>query len=67
MCLPLVWLSQESSPRHIEETRKYIRDSNTIVPTTSTALELYHKMLASHPNRINPGWLWATAKAVKRE
>lgn len=30
----------DSSPRHIEETRHYIRDLNTIMPTTSTALEL---------------------------
>jgi glyoxylase-like metal-dependent hydrolase (beta-lactamase superfamily II) len=57
----------DSSPRHIEETRQYIRDLNTIVPTTSTALELYEKMLALHPNRVNPGSLWATAKAVKPE
>lgn len=47
----------DSSPRHIEETRHYIRDLNTIMPTTSTALELYKKMLALHPNRVNPGSL----------
>lgn len=57
----------DSSPRHIEETRQYIRDMNTIAPTTSTALELYQKMLALYPNRVNPGSLWATAKAVKPE
>ena len=57
----------DSSPCHIEETRRYIRDLNTIAPTTSTALELYTKMLALHPNRVNPGSLWGTAKAVKPE
>jgi glyoxylase-like metal-dependent hydrolase (beta-lactamase superfamily II) len=57
----------DSSPRHIEETRSYIRDLNTIVPTASTALNLYQKMLALHPNRVNPGSLWATAKAAKPE
>lgn len=57
----------DSSPRHIEETRSYIRDLNTIVPTASTALDLYQKMLALHPNRVNPGSLWATAKAAKPE
>ena len=55
----------DSSPLHIEETRRYIRDLNTIVPVTSTALELYERMLALHPNRVNPGSLWGTAKAVK--
>jgi glyoxylase-like metal-dependent hydrolase (beta-lactamase superfamily II) len=55
----------DSSPRHIEETRAYIRDFNGAVATTSTAPDLYTKMLALHPNRVNPGSLWATAKAVK--
>ena len=57
----------DSSPRHIDETRRYIRDLNTIVPTASSALDLYEKMLALHPNRVNPGSLWATAKALKPE
>jgi hypothetical protein len=57
----------DSSPRHIEETRRYIRDLNTIVPTASTARELYKKMLSLHPNRVNPGSLWGTAKAVNPE
>ena len=57
----------DSSPCHIEETRRYIHDLNTITPTTTTALELYTKMLALHPNRVNPGSLWGTAKAVKPE
>jgi glyoxylase-like metal-dependent hydrolase (beta-lactamase superfamily II) len=57
----------DSSPRHIEETRSYIRDLNTIVPAASTALDLYQRMLALHPNRVNPGSLWATAKTAKPE
>jgi hypothetical protein len=28
-------------------------------------MELYEKMLTLHPNRVNPGSLWGTAKAVK--
>jgi hypothetical protein len=60
-------LDPDSSPRHIEETRRYIRDLNTIVPTASTAREIYEKMLALHPIRVNPGSLWATAKALKPE
>jgi glyoxylase-like metal-dependent hydrolase (beta-lactamase superfamily II) len=58
-------LDPDSSPRHIEETRHYIRDFNACVATASTPLELYEKMLSLHPNRINPGSLWAAAKAAK--
>ena len=32
---------------------------------TSTAIELYEAMLSLHPNRVNPGSLWAAAKAFK--
>jgi hypothetical protein len=60
-------IDPDSSPRHIGETRRYTRDLNTIVPTASTALELYEEMLALHPNRVNPGSLWATARALKPE
>jgi len=58
-------LDPDSSPRHIQETRSYIHDFNATVATTSTVTDLYEKMLALHPNRVNPGSLWATAKAVK--
>jgi glyoxylase-like metal-dependent hydrolase (beta-lactamase superfamily II) len=58
-------LDPDSSPRHIEETRRYLRDFNACVATASTPLELYEKMLALHPNRVNPGSLWAAAKAAK--
>ena len=58
-------LDPDSSPRHIEETRRYLRDFSACVATTSTPLELYEKMLALHPNRVNPGSLWAAAKAAK--
>jgi glyoxylase-like metal-dependent hydrolase (beta-lactamase superfamily II) len=58
-------LDPDSSPRHIEETRRYIRDFNASVGATSTALELYERMLSLHPNRINPGSLWAAARAAK--
>ena len=60
-------LDPDSSPRHIEETRRYILDLNAIAASTSTALELYEKMLALHSNRVNPGSLWSTAKAMKHE
>ena len=60
-------LDPDSSPRHIEETRRYILDLNAIVASTSTALDLYERMLALHSNRVNPGSLWATAKTAKPE
>jgi glyoxylase-like metal-dependent hydrolase (beta-lactamase superfamily II) len=56
----------DSSPQHIEATRRYICDFDAAVKATSTARELYEKMLALHPNRVNPGSLWGSANAVKR-
>ena len=56
----------EDNPKIIEETRKYIRDFDRLVKSTHTAQELYDKMLALYPNRVNPGWaLWGSARAVK--
>jgi glyoxylase-like metal-dependent hydrolase (beta-lactamase superfamily II) len=53
-------------PRTIEETRQYIRDFDRLAETTTTAQELYDKMLELYPNRVNPGWaLWSSARAVK--
>jgi glyoxylase-like metal-dependent hydrolase (beta-lactamase superfamily II) len=58
-------LDPDSSPRHIEETRRYLHDFDACLATTSTARELYEKMLSLHPNRVNPGSLWAAANAAK--
>src|SRR5580704_13810723 len=38
-------LDPDSSPRHIEETRRYLRDFDASVGRTSTAMELYETML----------------------
>jgi hypothetical protein len=43
----------------------YLRDFNQVVAKTSTAINLYEKMLALHPNRVNPGSLWAAAKGLR--
>jgi hypothetical protein len=32
---------------------------------TATARELYDRMLALYPDRINPGSLWGSANAAK--
>jgi hypothetical protein len=58
-------LHPDSSPHHIDKTRRYIRDFNDSLAKSSTHLELYEKMLSLHPNRVNPGSLWAAAKAAK--
>jgi hypothetical protein len=56
----------DDSPRIVEETRQYIRDFDRLAETTTTAQELYDKMLKLYPNRVNPGWaLWSSARAVK--
>ena len=53
------------SPRIIEETRQYIRDFDRIVGTTRTVRELYDEMVKLYPDRVNPGALWSSARAVK--
>jgi glyoxylase-like metal-dependent hydrolase (beta-lactamase superfamily II) len=58
-------LHPDSSPRHIEETRRYIRDFSATAANTSTHTEFYEKMLSLYPNRVNPGSLWGAAKAAK--
>ncbi len=58
-------LDPDSRPRHIEETRRYLRDFNACAAATTTPLALYERMLSLHPDRVNPGSLWAAARAVK--
>jgi glyoxylase-like metal-dependent hydrolase (beta-lactamase superfamily II) len=56
----------DDNPKIIEETRQYIRDFDRIAEMTSTAQELYDKMLELYPNRVNSGLaLWSSARAVK--
>jgi glyoxylase-like metal-dependent hydrolase (beta-lactamase superfamily II) len=57
----------DDNPRIIEETRRYIRDFDRLAEMTTTAQELYDKMLEIYPNRVNPGWaLWSSARTVKQ-
>jgi glyoxylase-like metal-dependent hydrolase (beta-lactamase superfamily II) len=53
------------APTIVKETRQYIRDFDRIAATSQTAKELYDKMLAIHPDRVNPAVLWSSARAVK--
>ncbi len=56
----------DDNPSIVEQTRQYIRDFDRLAGTTTTAQELYNKMLELYPNRVNPGWaLWSSARAVK--
>jgi glyoxylase-like metal-dependent hydrolase (beta-lactamase superfamily II) len=56
----------DDDPRIIEETRQYIRDFDRVAETTTTARELYDKMLELYPDRVNPGLaLWLSARAMK--
>jgi glyoxylase-like metal-dependent hydrolase (beta-lactamase superfamily II) len=56
----------DDNPSVIELTRQYIRDFDRLAETTTTAQELYDRMLVLYPNRVNPGWaLWSSARAVK--
>jgi glyoxylase-like metal-dependent hydrolase (beta-lactamase superfamily II) len=58
-------LDPDNAPRHIGETRNYIRDFIRLSGKTATALELYDRMLALYPDHINPGSLWGSAAAAK--
>ena len=53
-------------PKIIDETRRYIRDFDRLVERTTTAQELYDKMLELYPERINRGCaLWGSIRAFK--
>jgi glyoxylase-like metal-dependent hydrolase (beta-lactamase superfamily II) len=58
-------VENDDSPRIIEETRQYIRDFDRVAETTTTAQELYDKMLEIYPDRVNPGALWSSARSVQ--
>lgn len=56
---------KDDSPGIIEETRQYIRDFERLAEMTTTARELYDRMLVLYPDRANPGSLWGSAHVVK--
>jgi glyoxylase-like metal-dependent hydrolase (beta-lactamase superfamily II) len=55
----------DDSPRNIEQTRRYIRDFEQVLEKTRTAQELYEGMRALYPDRVNPGALWSSARALR--
>jgi glyoxylase-like metal-dependent hydrolase (beta-lactamase superfamily II) len=58
-------LDPDNSPRHIHETRRYIHDFIRLKDEAATAQELYDRMLALYPDRINPGSLSGSANAPR--
>jgi glyoxylase-like metal-dependent hydrolase (beta-lactamase superfamily II) len=54
------------TPNTVAETRQYIRDFDRIAGETQSAQDLYKRMLALYPDRVNPGALWSSARGVKQ-
>lgn len=54
-------------PDIIRETSQYLRDFEELNRSASTAHELYEAMLERHPDRANPGSLWAASNAAKMQ
>jgi glyoxylase-like metal-dependent hydrolase (beta-lactamase superfamily II) len=52
-------------PATLAATAAYLRDFNRVEAETSTAEELYDRMLELYPRRANPGSLWGGAKTAK--
>jgi glyoxylase-like metal-dependent hydrolase (beta-lactamase superfamily II) len=57
--------ANDDSPRNVDETRKYLRDFMRLDEQTTSARELYDRMLELYPDRVNPGSLWGAAIAAK--
>ena len=57
----------DDDPRHIAETRQYLRDFIRLDETTDTPRALFDAMMELHGDRVNPGSLWGGANAAKRE
>jgi Metallo-beta-lactamase superfamily len=53
------------TPNMVAETRQYIQDFDRITSETQSAEDLYNRMLALYPDRLNPGALWSSARGVK--
>jgi hypothetical protein len=51
-------------PAAIDATRRYLDDAEELLAASSTAPEFYRAMRARHPDRVNPGALWGSARAA---
>jgi glyoxylase-like metal-dependent hydrolase (beta-lactamase superfamily II) len=52
-------------PEAIDETKAYFKDFNRVAEESTTAEEVYSRMMALHPTRLNPGSLWGGAAFAK--
>jgi glyoxylase-like metal-dependent hydrolase (beta-lactamase superfamily II) len=57
--------NDDNAPRVVDETRQYIRDFDRLDKETTTAEELYRRMVAMYPDRVNPGALWLSVQSAK--
>jgi len=57
----------DDGPGSIAETSRYIRDFDQLVTMATSSLDLCERMLALHPNRVNPGVLWLSARALEAQ
>ena len=57
--------ARDDDPSNIDDSIQYLTDFNDTEPASTTALELYERMLKLHPRRANPGALWGAAKLAK--
>ena len=57
----------DDDPRHIGETRQYMRDFIRLNEATDTPRALFDAMIELYPDRVNPGSLWGGANAAKNE
>ncbi len=53
-------------PEAIMETRKYFEDFHQAVKESDTAEEVYSRLMAKYPTRLNPGSLWGGAVLAKK-
>jgi hypothetical protein len=53
------------TPNTVAETKQYILDFDRLAAGAQSAQELYSRMLALYPNRVNPGALWSSARGIK--
>lgn len=51
-------------PAVIDRTRRYILDFEELLATGPTTEELYRGLLARHPDRVNPGAAWGSARSA---
>jgi glyoxylase-like metal-dependent hydrolase (beta-lactamase superfamily II) len=52
------------SPADIAATRRYLHDFDDLACTASDTLELYRGLVSRHPDRVNAGAAWGSARSA---